>query len=86
MYYPTQTVRPSEAHATKLRSLKEVLSFVPFLSSPEWQEETNGELTVGNDFLLAIHAAKQSSSLEDIRALPNISDSVIMDKSIGLNY
>nr|CAN69863.1 hypothetical protein VITISV_032437 [Vitis vinifera] len=39
----------------------------------------------GKDLLPTIHAFKQLSSPEDIRALPNISYLVIMDKSIGLS-
>lgn len=68
------------------RSLKEVLISTPPLPSLERSKEAIVDLTVGEDLIPTIKAAKQSSSLEDIKFLTKFFDLTVMDKSIGLSY
>ena len=44
------------------------------------------DLIVGEDFALAIKTTRLSSLLEDVKFLFNLSNMLVMDRSIGLCY
>lgn len=65
-------------------SLREVLASVLLLSSLGRVKKVTKGPTIGEDLLLTIKATKQSSTLDDIRLSTNLSESTVMDKSVGL--
>ncbi|KAL6319814.1 hypothetical protein AAG906_036876 [Vitis piasezkii] len=67
-------------------SLREVLASALLLSSLGRVKEVIKGPIIGEDLLLTIKATKQSSTLDDIRLSTNLSESTVMDKSIGLCY
>lgn len=67
-------------------SLREVLASALLLSSLGRVKEVIKGPIIGEDLLLTIKATKQSSTLDDIRLSTNLSESTVMDKSVGLCY